>query len=148
MIVFRANNVMRENDCQNSELSEYFIFKYSCVFYWEGTCGLVGVCLLWGWLFVYLAVPPAHLWQCCYLAWGLEDLSIINDAQTIPSWLFKHHFIHLQETHLLFTALPNRSLANRSLSFFLICTLFLFPATFYFWLHWGLRRMEGTVEQR
>lgn len=46
--------------------------------------------------FVYLAVPPAHLWECCYLALGLEGLSIFNGVQTPRSCWFKHHFIHLQ----------------------------------------------------
>lgn len=67
----------------------------SCVFYWKGACRWVEVCLLWRWLFVYLAASQAHLWECCHLAWGLEDPSIFNGVQTIPSWLFMHRFIHL-----------------------------------------------------
>lgn len=44
-----------------------------------------------GWLFVYLSLPSAHLWECCYLA----APSIFNDVHTNPSEPFKCHFIHL-----------------------------------------------------
>lgn len=80
--------------------------------------------------FVYLAVPPAHLWECCYLALGLEGLSIFNGVQLSPVGLSIILSI-CKETHLLFTAFPNRSLANRGPASVPLCTLTILSPTTY-----------------
>lgn len=95
--------IMNRNDKRKRDQN---ISNLGTVFYQEGACRWVGVCQLSGWFFVYLAVPPAHLWECCYLAWGLEGLSIFNGVQTLPSCWFKHHFIHLQGSSSFIHCVP------------------------------------------
>lgn len=66
----------------------------------------VWACLLYRRLFVYLTLPSAHLWECCYPAWGLAVPSIFNDVHTNPSELFKCHFIHLPPNSSFIHRLP------------------------------------------
>lgn len=89
---------------------------------------------VWEWLFVYLAAPPAHQWECFYLAQGLEDQSIFTGVQTIRFLLFMHHFLHLLENSSFIHCFPTLSVISN-----VLCSLvFCFSTTYDFWLKLGL----------
>lgn len=100
-----ADEVCAQRQSENED------FKVSpCVLSWDETCRWM--CLHWEW-FVYLAAPLAHLWECCHLPRGLEDLSIFNGVQTIPSRLFMHRFIHLLANSSFIHRFPTLSVISK-----------------------------------
>lgn len=86
---------------QRQQKPTAFIWSSGVFQHWR-----VCACLLYRRLFVYLTSPSAHLWECCYPAWGLAVPSIFNDVHTNPSELFKCHFIHLPPNSSFIHRLP------------------------------------------
>ncbi len=122
----------------------YIQHLVSYVFYKEETDSWVGACLLWWWLSVYLTVPAAHLWECRYLARGLDDPSIFNGVPKNSSWLFMPVLSTCFVTHLIFTASHNLPLADSGPFAFPLHTL-TFPNSFDVWVKLSLtqRNEEG-----